>query len=233
MLFRRILIFEFWIFWIASCCSAGTIFETGILGPVGVTRLEILSQGVPSTSVENQVFTGTIFELTRPATVTRIGGHFVGGYEPNQFFGAIVALSGPSDFPDSEDLSTPDVLGVAQLIFPHPSDEVFGDLRITLEPNWYALVFGSGLFNTDGIGGAVRNNFDIGEQTYIGWQANGTGWFDLAELASFVIFENHRFVIEGTFVPEPTTLLSVLVAMSSFSFWRRSRQIGGRSESDE
>ena len=60
-----------------------------------------------------------------------------------EFFGALVALSGPNDFPDSGDLSTSDVLGVSVLAVPRPSDEVSAALDVALTPGWYALVVAS------------------------------------------------------------------------------------------
>ena len=95
---------------------------------------------------------------------TRIGGHFVGGFSETDFFGAIVGLTDSLDFPDSLDLSTPDVISASTLTFPDTSDEVFGGLSVNLQPGWYALVFGSGLFGTDGRGSAPKNNIVKGSR---------------------------------------------------------------------
>jgi hypothetical protein len=197
---------------LACAAKPAMIYQSATMGPVGVTKSQLLYGDVPGTTVDAGVFVGVRFELAQEAQVTAIGGHFGSVSDPNRFFGAIVRLSDVSDFPDSDDLSTPDVLGVSRLTFPHPSNEVFGDLTINLGPGWYALVFGSGLFDTDGLGGALRNNSDIAKQSYIGWQANGTGWFDLADLAEFIVFDNHRFVVEGTLIPEPSSSTLVVLA---------------------
>jgi hypothetical protein len=62
-------------------------------------------------------YLGARFQVTSTMTATSMGGHFLrywggGATETTaqkQLFGAIVALSGPTDFPDSDTLNTPDV----------------------------------------------------------------------------------------------------------------------------
>lgn len=188
-----------------------TIFESGTLGPTGVSWQEALDGDVSASSVDDVTFSGVQFELTQPVITTQIGGHFLsplGG----EFFGAIVKLDDENDFPDSGDLSTSDVLGNATLIFPVLSEEAFGDLSISLVPGWYALVFGDGLFGVDGIGGGMPlNNPDIGTPTYIGFQpGNSVGWFKVSGFQTPLV--DYRFVILGSIVPEPSTVCLVLIA---------------------
>jgi hypothetical protein len=95
------------------------------------------------------------------------------------------------------------------LNFPVLSEEIFGNLNLTLAPSWYALIFGSGLFGTTGNGGAVRNGIDLGDPSYIVALPAGTGWHDL----SFSL-PNHRFVIHGVVVPEPSTILLTAIVFS-------------------
>jgi hypothetical protein len=153
-----------------------------------------------------------------------VGGHFAAP-SVGDFFGAIVALDGAMDFPDSENLSTPDVIRHASLSFPTSSAEVFGNLEVSLQPGWYALVYGSGLFGTSGIGGAPINNSDIGNPAYILFQPSGFLWIDLETFVT-----DFRFVVEGSVVPEPST--SVLILLTSFAFVLR-RQRAGRKKGAE
>jgi hypothetical protein len=200
----------------ATNASAATIFESGTLGPTGVPYSQ-LGNTVPGTNINQFVFPGVRFQITQRAVTSAVGGHFVeetGG----TFFGAIVALEDENDFPDSNDLSSPDVLGTTTLTFPNPSAEVFGDLELELDPGWYALVFGSGLFETNGSGGAVRNGMDIDDPSYIAFDPN-LGWFNLDIFQTF--FDNHRFVVRGTFVPEPNTLSTILLLPIVFWSLRR------------
>ena len=182
-----------------AASQAAILFESGTLGPTG------LAQGtVAATNVTQNVFTGVRFQLSQPVVTTQVGGHFV-DQANGSFFGAIVELDDQDDFPDSDDLSTPDVLGVTTLTFPVPSDEVFGNLTVSLEPGWYGLVFGSGLFGTSGDGAAPRNNPDIGNPQYIGFQP-GSGWLDLSDLSDAILFVDHHFVVLGSTIPEPTAI---------------------------
>lgn len=196
----------------ANIATADILFESGTLGPTGVPYSQ-LGNTVPGTEVFSSIFPGVRFELTQPVKTTSVGGHFVADIS-GTFFGAIVALDDENDFPNSPDLSTPDVLGVTTLIFSNPSAEVYGNLELNLDPGWYALVFGSGLFGTTGSGGAVRNGIDIGDPTYIAYGQN-LQWFNMDVLP--LPFDNHRFVINGEIVPEPSSILLVVFAVYTFA----------------
>ena len=216
---HRNLTLVFLLGFVVACSSTGdataaTIFESGTLGPTGVTWQDALDGVVQGSGISSTVFSGVRFELTQPVITTQIGGHV---FSPNggSFFGAIVALDDENDLPDSGDLSTSDVLGHTELTFPVLSEEAFGDLSLTLQPGWYALAFGSGLFGVTGNGGMPLNNPDIGEPSYIMFQPGSvTGWNNLIN----PIFRNYRFVVEGTIVPEPTSigLMWVLLLLGSF-----------------
>jgi hypothetical protein len=179
---------------------ADTIFESGTLGPTGATYAD-LGSAVPGTNVSTSVFVGVRFQLNQRALTSKIGGHFVAS-SSGTFFGAIVELDDGNDFPDSKDLMTSDVLGHSLLTFPNPSAEVFADLSLELAPGWYALVFGSGLFEATASGGAVRNGTDIGEPSYIVALPAGTGWHDLT-----FSLPNHRFIVQGEIVPEASSVI--------------------------
>ena len=185
---------------------AAIIFESGTLGETGVTRTELGNGLVPGTSVDSHIFPGVRFQVTQPVVLSEVGGHFV-EESSGTFFGVIVALNDETDFPDSGDLSTPDVLGAATLTFPNPSKEVYGNLVLPLDPGWYALVFGSGLFGTNGLGGAVRNGVDFGDPSYVAHGPN-LQWFNFDIFGTF--FDNHRFVVKGAIVPELNALGMVL-----------------------
>jgi hypothetical protein len=113
------------------------------------------------------------------------------------------------------------VLGTTLIHFPDSSAEVFGNLAMPLGPGWYALVFGSGLFNASGSGASLRNNTDIGMPAYIGFQ-NGFGWGERASQ------EGKRFVIEGNVVPEPTAI-AILIVPATFPFGRNLKRYSARN----
>jgi hypothetical protein len=196
--------------------SAAVIFESGTLGPTGITWQQALNGEVRASNVNSNVFSGVRFELLQPVAITQIGGHLVGPPGTlDTFFGAIVKLDDENDFPNSGDLSTSDVLGSTLIGFPEPSAEVFGDLSLPLDPGWYALVFGGELFGASGHGAMPLNNPDIGNPTYIAWQT-GDGWANLLN----PIFRNYRFVVQGTIVPEPTAIVLFSIALFSVFFVR-------------
>lgn len=202
----------------STLLKAAIIFESGTLGRTGLSRADVTNQSIPGTNIKDVVFTGVRFFLDQPVITEEVGGHFVSSVSGN-FFGAIVKLDDEDDFPDSGDLSTPDVLGSTLLTFPLFSDEVFGDLNLSLDSGWYALVFGSGLFGATTNGVTIRNGLDIGDPEFIGFQP-GSGWVNI--ISSF--FDNNRFVIKGSIVPEPSTFTSTCMGFLMYFFrWRSNR----------
>jgi hypothetical protein len=201
----------------ASEASADVLFESGTLGLTGITWEQVTSDETLGVNVSPAVFGGARFQLTHPVRTTEVGGHFVGRPDADaSFFGAIVRLDGQSDFPNSEDLSTSDVRGAAILTFPDVSAEVFSELNLLLEPGWYALMFGSGLFNATGAGASLRNNTDIASPDYIGFQS-GFGWGERATQ------DGKRFLVRGKIVPEPSAMIHAILA-AVFMLGRRSRR---------
>ena len=187
---------------VVSCMLAATnargdiLFESGTLGPTGIPRSEITG----GSNVSPFVFVGVRFHSDQPVLTTQVGGHFVknaGANEP--FFGAIIALANENDFPDSGNLSTPDVIGNTLLSFPEPSNEVFGVIDEPLAPGWYALVFGSGLLGASGSGVALNNGVDLGEPAYIAFQPGpGFGWSESRRLSVQLHIRRSRARCAGT-----------------------------------
>jgi hypothetical protein len=135
------LAFQFLTYCLASTtnATAATIFESGTLGPTGVTWTDLTSGAVPGANISTSTFNGARFQLNQPATTTKIGGHFV-AQSTGTLFGVIVELDDEHDFPDSDDLTTSDVLGHTILTFPDLSGEAFGNFPCSLNPGWYALL---------------------------------------------------------------------------------------------
>ena len=180
------------------------VFESATLGSTGVFGGVIINE---------ECFIGTRFEVNTTITTESIGGHFSGF---DFIFGSIVELDGFSDFPNSLDMSTPDVLGATLISPTFPSEEVKGNLPLTLAPGIYALVFGSGLFGANGVAWAPVNNVDTGSPSYFfrntSSYING-GFFDT------------RLFLEGAAelgaVPEPNTMLLVGTGLAGIAGLRR------------
>ena len=155
----------------SAAASGAVVYESGTLGPTG-QRSGYL--------VDYQTYFGARFELTDSVTVDRVGGHFFESQPSNPpsvaasalppsstIFGAIVDLSGPTDVPDSTDLSTGDVRATAVIHCPYGSSDVYGKFEpVTLGPGWYAVVFGGGNFGSTGAAGAAFNNPQVGTPSY-------------------------------------------------------------------
>jgi len=205
---------------LSSRLLAVIIFESASLGQTGLSYETTLSRRISGLNVLSNVFAGYKFEILELTQVTRIGGHFLensvdGG--AGSIFGALVNLESEFDFPDSSDLSTPDVLGSTLISLPRLSSEASGELSLVLEPGWYAVIHGSGLFGADGFGVSPRNGADIGSPTYIGGQRNTIGFW--RELPARLI--NQRFFVEGFVIPEPSTSLLMLFGAGSLLIIRQ------------
>jgi hypothetical protein len=128
---------------VASPAAANSprIYQSAALGGIG-------RFGGPS--VSNSQILAARFHLNQATTTAHIGGVFGGS---GTIYGAIVALTGPEDFPDSTDLSSADVLGAALLMLPDGNAELIATpLEVRLSPGWYAIAFGTGRFGATGDG---------------------------------------------------------------------------------
>lgn len=188
--------------------SAATIYESASLGTTGITPNELLYEEVLGGNLSSGIFLGVRFELTRPVQVDRVGGHLI-GFGPGggldgqrgEIFAAIVQLSDSADLPDSVDLSTPDVLGVATFTPPATSADLLVDLPLQLSRGWYALAFGSGLYGADGVAGLVANNTEDEMADFLQQQPILGGWAE-----NFPNFRNYRLVVVGTEIPESSAI---------------------------
>ncbi len=205
----------------SSILQGATLFESAAIGTIGIKTEDLYSQAIKGLNIGHRLFSGVRFHVNSPAEVENVGGHFV-AFEPgNSLFAAIVSLDEETDFPNSFELLSSDVLGITLIDLPQQSAEVFGELSLQLSPGWYALVFGSELFGATGGGGAVLNGQDIGMPSYITASENipGIRWKEHSSN-----FRNMRFVVNGFQIPEPTSLSLVFVAIVSVFLFPRIRR---------
>jgi hypothetical protein len=109
-------------------------------------------------SLSSEFYAASNFQVLQTVETGSIGGHLKDFESEGDIFGAIVRTTGPTDRISPSDLEGEDLLGATRILLPYPSDHVGGNLRVTLEPGWYAVVFGSGRFGADGEGGALLGN---------------------------------------------------------------------------
>jgi hypothetical protein len=87
-----------------SEAKASTIYQSATLGTTGLTVGVVL---------DADQYLGVRFQVLSGVTTSVIGIHAT--VYSGSLFGAIVNLTGPTDFPDSVTLTTADVLGSALL----------------------------------------------------------------------------------------------------------------------
>ena len=82
-------------------------------------------------------------------------------------------------------------------------DDTTADLDLLLEPNNYAVIFGSGLFGADGSNSLSSNGTDTpeGEGSYFFFGADN-GWANINN-------SDVRLFVRGSVVPEPAMLLLI------------------------
>ena len=158
-------------------------------------------------------------ELTRITQVETIGGFFGNDHltESQTIFGAIIALTGPNDTPDSLDLSTPDLITTTLIdLSPGEMDGV-GQLDIVLLPGWYAIAFGTGRLGAPPEATlnpsmpALTIDLDPAGYSFTAIQSfnGGTGFFQNQSSTS-------RFFLTGEPIPEPTTYALALTTSLCF-----------------
>jgi len=152
--------------------ESATLGETGLMGGWAIVSFQFL---------------GGRFFVEEPTAVTAIGGHMDGG---GLLFGVIVRLEGPEALPVGSPFIDEEVVLVKTFAPPRPSADFLVETdEVTLEPGHYAIVYGAGLYGTDGSGSAThRGQRDLVGASYISRVDNR--WRDAATLSI-------RFVVLG------------------------------------
>lgn len=168
-------------------------------------------------------FAGMRFQLPSGAIIDGIGGNIA--IDPNfgdgRIFGALVKLTDMSDYPDSTDLSTPDVLAATAFsATPVITDAAVPIGPLTVGPGTYALVLGSGLFGASGDGAMSINNLNSADSSTFWLVANR--WDEYGAAGGL------RFAVYGTAVPEPGSLPLMLLAALVLCRVRWSREFAQR-----
>jgi len=222
----RILAIFALLFLIPETAFSTIIYESALLGQTGINGGAAIG---PITST-NQFMLGSRFSISNNTQITAVGGHMSnsslnnGLFDPNEkIYGAIVSLGSPSAFPSflPSEIET-NVLAVTTFIpgvILSSSRDLRVPLSVLLGPGDYALIFGTGLFSTNGSAAMPQNNPVLPNASFF-LGTTDDFWNPLFIFNPLPI----RFVVEGDVapaVPEPSTLLLLVSGLAGLAAWRR------------
>lgn len=164
----------------------GIIFAMGIATTFGQASATVIYQSASPGSadcsaggafLDNTQFLGARFSLGSTTTLTGVGGQVCGSSAGDDFFAAILSLTGPGALPSFDPLNLiSNTLASATFVPGDAGNDVTIPFSITLGPGNYALVFGAGLFGTSGFGWMPDTNTDLpGASYFFAGDASGSG----------------------------------------------------------
>jgi hypothetical protein len=185
-----------------NCAGAAIIYQSATMGPTG--------QNNSVYAIDSSNFLGSRFYVGTQAQVTAIGGHMFAGLPEDDIFGAIIRLNDSTDLPKGLPLDSFEVVAYTLFTPDYPDSDFRVPLSVTLEPGYYALVFGSGLYGTTGTAYMPTDGqTDMTGASYFYWD----GYYD------FVWYDakpfQGRFVVEGTVVA-PTDYCAASAARDEY-----------------
>jgi hypothetical protein len=174
-------------------------YQSGILGAVGQAGGSAISLQPP-----DQQWLGVRFQTSTGGLIDGVGGNLsvYNFFGNGLIFASLVKLSGLSDYPDSTDLSTPDVLATTTFTGAYPSVDVVVPIGpVAVGPGTYALIFGSGQFGATGQGAMATDNTPVGTQSE--FELSNNTWSELNQTGL-------RFTVYA--MPEPRTIPLLLLS---------------------
>jgi hypothetical protein len=202
--------------WIRLFCAllvAAAMPSVSFSAPIAIveTATSIASGGG---GVPNPGFYGTRFQapFTGTTAVATVGISRTYGFTPTpEMFAAIIQLSGSTDFPDTSNLTSSDVLGSSVFtVYQGTGDRSVGLVVPIVGGQWYGLAFGTGLLGADPgtIAGTAFGTANA-SSTFFGPSSDSTQFI--------------RMRLTAEAIPEPGTALLIGLGLAGVAVARRRR----------
>lgn len=146
--------------------------------------------------LDNSRSIGAAFQIIQATDVTSIGGYF-SQYSTDSIFGAIVPLASLASVPSAG----VDSNALAHVVFTPVGTDQLVSMNVHLDPGFYGVVFGSGLWGTTGTSALVSGQDGANSQLFSG---TGTGWNTFAPA-------DMSIEVDGTVAPVPEPSESALL----------------------
>lgn len=157
-------------------------------------------------SASSDFYAAINFQITETVTTGRIGGHIRNYGDGTPVFGALFRIDAEFDRVTLADFNGKRLLGVTRIQPPDVFADASGNLRVTLEPGWYAMVLGAGRFGTTG-----RADLDFIEPL----QFSSRNYSIRASDGSISVGDTARLFVDTDPLPE----LSILIDETSHDYF--------------
>lgn len=207
----------------APAARAALLFQTATLDPAAITAgNSIVLKGDGTTQGDGffggSLFVGADFVITATTQITGIGASFINTARESatgNIFGAIVQVDPVTGLPTQSVENLASITLGSALFTPSTDGDTTASLSLLLQPGTYGLVFGSGLFGASGVGDLLAGNTTVGTPSIFVNQ--------FAPFAADPSDADVRLFVDGTAVPEPSSLILSLSALAALGGFIRRR----------
>jgi hypothetical protein len=172
-------------------------------------------------TVDQFQYLGCRFHLDQPTNIEAIGGRIWRDTADTTVFGAIATLTSPNGFPE---LTPKTFSPIAVTTFTTPisnqdTNDLLVPLSVLLQPGDYAIIFGSNRFGATGKSAMDRPYSETSQASFFLGQISST--LSNGNWVNYSGFNNVRFLVIGTPVPEPSTLALFAIGCVAIGCRRR------------